>query len=158
ETATHSEHVPDQDVHVEAWTARIDPPPAVDGDRASLDAFPLRARLIAVVEGGVAAAEIGVALSQRRMAQTVRDGDRIGDHERLPQRLRFAEVAHRLAIAEVRMRIHEPDLAAEERCRFGPAEGRLRAAVIGDWLLHQAGAVREQEMFADEGHATARVL
>ncbi len=61
------EHVSNEHVRGEARAARIDAPSAVDRDCVGFDARPLVARLTAVPEGRIAAAEIGVALPQRRM-------------------------------------------------------------------------------------------
>ena len=57
----------------------------------------------------------------------------------------------------MRVDIHQPDLAAEERRRLAAAEDRLRAAAIGERLVHQVGAVGKQEMFGDEIGAAARL-
>ena len=59
------EGVANEHVGVEAGAARINAPAAIDGDRVGFDARPFVACLIAVLEGCVAAAEIGVALPQR---------------------------------------------------------------------------------------------
>ena len=93
EMPAHAKHLSNEHIHVEAGTARIDAPSAVDGDPAGFDEPPLGAGLIAVMERRIAAAEIGVALPQRRMRQPIGDGDGIDHHERVPKRLRFAERA-----------------------------------------------------------------
>src|SRR5271165_5529743 len=91
--ASQPEGVANEHVGVEAGAARINPPSAVDGDTISPDPRPLGARLIAVRERRVAAAEISVALPQGRVRKPIRDGDRVGDQQRLPQRGEFADIA-----------------------------------------------------------------
>jgi hypothetical protein len=54
-----------QHIRVEAGTAGIDPPAAVNGYATSLHVLPLILGLTAVVECGVAAAEVGIALAAR---------------------------------------------------------------------------------------------
>ena len=140
-----AERVLDDQRDVEAGTARKDAPAALDRDSPVLTA-PFGARLITIAEGRVAAAEIGVALPQRGVGERFRDGDRVGDDQRVPQRLGVAERRHRLAVAQMRMHVHQPDFAAEKRRRFGSAKDRLRPAAIGERLVHQAGAVGKQQM------------
>src|ERR1700722_1311506 len=55
------------------------------------------------------------------------------------------------------MRVHEPNFAAEKGSRFRPLKKCLRAAVIGDRLIHQPCAVRKKQMFADEAQVLARL-
>ena len=79
ENPARSEHVSNEHVRREAGTARVNAPTAVDGDCAGFDARPLVAGLITVPEGRIAAAEICVALPERRMRQPIGDRDWIGD-------------------------------------------------------------------------------
>src|SRR5271156_291605 len=77
ELASEPEGMANQHVGIEARAARIDAPAAIDGDRVCFDARPFVARLIAVLEGRVAAAEICVALPQRCVRKFIRHGDRV---------------------------------------------------------------------------------
>ena len=156
--AADAERVAEQQVGVEAGAARVDPPAAVDRDRAGLDARPFGARLVAVGEGGVAAAEIGVALPRRGVRETLGDGDRVRHLQRLPQRIGLAQHRHRLAVAQMGVDIHEADLAPEERREFGAAEDPLRAAAIRHGPVHQPDAVGEQQMLADQAEVMLRLL
>ncbi len=83
-------------------------------------------------------------------ARIVSDGDRVDDIERLEEGAVIAEDGHGLGVAQMGVHVHEADFAAEEGRRFGATEDRLRAAAIGDGPVHQARAVRKQEMVADE--------
>src|SRR5580658_4130089 len=67
ELTPQSEGVANEDVGVKAGAARIDAPAAINSDRVRFDARPFVARLITILEGCVAAAEVSVALPQRRM-------------------------------------------------------------------------------------------
>ena len=56
------------------------------------------------------------------------------------------------------VRIHEPDLAAEERGGLRALEQALPAAVVGQRPVEQADAVRPAEMRIDETQVLARLL
>ena len=114
--------------------------------------------LVAVGEGGVAAAEVGVALARRGVAS--RSVTVIGfDHlQRLPERIGLAEHRHRLAVAQVGVDVHEADLAPEERRRLGPPEELLRSAAVGDRPVHQPSAVGEEQVLRGSGEMVLRLL
>src|ERR1700733_1539753 len=57
----------------------------------------------------------------------------------------------------MRMRIHEPDFAAEKRSRFRPLKERLWSPVIDDRPVHQPRAVRKKKMLANEPQVLARL-
>lgn len=67
---TPAERLAQQHVGVEAGAAGIDPPAAVDGDTPSLEFLPRHFGLVAVAEGGVTAAEIGIARQPICMPQS----------------------------------------------------------------------------------------
>src|SRR6185312_2567799 len=139
-----AECVANEHVRIETWTARINTPASVDSDGLAPDSLPLGVRLITIAESRIAAAEISVALAQRRMSQKIGNGDRIDGEQGIPQRLRLAESRHRLCIAQMRMHIHESDFAAEKGCRFSPFKYCFRASVIGDRLVRQTRAIRKE--------------
>ena len=85
------------------------------------------------------------------MREPVGDGDRVCHRKRLPERLGLAQRRQRLAIAQMRVHIHEADLAPEERRGFGTAEDFLRPAAIGDGPVHEPHAVGKEQMVADDG-------
>ena len=76
----------------------------------------------------------------------------LGTTERMPiglawqsawkKRSRLPDVRQRLRVAQVRMHVHEPDLAAEEGRALGALEHALRAAVVGHRPIEQPHAVR----------------
>src|SRR5271165_1543738 len=152
------EYVLDEDIEVEAWAAGIDSPSAVHGDLPGLEALPLCAGLIAIAERRVAAAEIGVALPQGRLGQSIRDSDGISRQQSVPQSVRLAENAHRFRIAEMRVCVHESDFAAEERSGFSSPKYRLRPSVIGERPVHETGAVGKEEMLANDSKMAPRLL
>src|SRR5580700_6168707 len=57
----------------------------------------------------------------------------------------------------MRMRIHEPDFAAEKRSRFRTLKECLRPTMIGDRLVHQPRAVGKEEMLTNEAQVFARL-
>jgi len=131
EPPLHSENVLDEKTDIDTGSAGIDAPSTIRGDAPRPDALPLRARLIAIAKGRIAAAEIGVALPQRGLKQPIRDGDRVRDKQGVPQGLAFAKKAHRFAAAQMQMDIHRPDLAAEKRRRFRSSKHGLGAPMVG---------------------------
>jgi hypothetical protein len=88
--AGDAEGVLEQQVGVEAGSARVDPPAALERDSAGSDALPLRIRLISVAECGIAAAEVGVALPRRGVRETLGHGDRVHHLQGGPKRIGFA--------------------------------------------------------------------
>ncbi len=66
-----SERLAKQHARVEAGAAGIDTPASVNGHATSPNVFPLILGLIAVAECGVAAAEIGIALAERAVRETI---------------------------------------------------------------------------------------
>src|SRR5262249_48235519 len=117
-----------------------------------------RRGLVAIAESRVAAAEIGVALAQGRVFQMARDGDGIDQCECLPKLVRGALLGQRLAITQMRMHIHQADLAAEEGRGLRSPEQFLYAAGIGQWLIHQADAVWKEEPRGDQGEMVSGLL
>src|SRR5271166_392539 len=57
----------------------------------------------------------------------------------------------------MRMHIHEPDFAAEERRRFRAPENPFGPPMIGDRLLHEARAIGIKEMLSDEAEMAPRL-
>ncbi len=92
------------------------------------------------------------------MRQPIGHRNGIDDHESVPQRLGFAEHAHRFGVAQMRMHIHEPDFAAEERSQLRPPEDLFRPPVIGDRPVHQARAVGKQQALADDAKMAPRLF
>ncbi len=90
-----------------------------------------RRRLVAIGEDRVGAGIVAVRLSRARRRDDGREGDRRRAPQRLEARVGIAEPSHRLGVPEVRVGVHEPDLAAEERAALRALEVMLRSAVIG---------------------------
>ena len=86
------------------------------------------------------------------------DRDRVDLDERVPQGICIAQSCHRLAIAQMRMRIHEADLAAEIGRRFGPPEDAFRPASIGDRPVHQPRAIGKEQVPADDVEVVLRLF
>src|SRR5690348_4679753 len=99
EAAFEAQDVFDEAASEETGATGIDAPAAIDVDLTFLDLIPFPHCLIAVMEGGVAAAEIGVALAQRCIRQCICDGDRIDEAYRLPQRIGISGNGKSFAIA-----------------------------------------------------------
>ena len=57
------------------------------------------------------------------------------------KRSAIADVRQRLRVAQMRVHVHEADLAAEEGRALGALEEALRAAVIGHRPVEEAHAV-----------------
>src|SRR5215470_8512688 len=92
------------------------------------------------------------------MRQSICDSDWIDDKQSVPQRSRLAKNAHRFRIAQMRMHIHKPDFAAEERRRFRASENCFGPPMVRDWPIHQARAVRKQEMLSNEVEVALRLF
>ena len=113
-----------------AGTAGIHTPAAVEADGAELDAIVFGAGLIAILERRVGARVIAVRLAQRRLLNERADPDRIRLAQRLEEALGLAHSRQCLRIAQMRMHVHETDLAPEERRAFRALKEPLRTAVI----------------------------
>ena len=83
-----------------------------------------------------------------RVGTTERNADRVGLTQRLEEALRLAHVRQRLRVAQMRVRVHQADLAAEERRRLGALEQPLQAAVIGHRTIEQPHAIRAAQVAA----------
>ena len=83
------------------------------------------------------------------MAEPLGDGDRIGERQRIPNGFSFAKRRHSLAVTEMRVHIHEADLAPEERGRLGPTKDHFRSTVVGHWPVHPPHTVGEEGVIAD---------
>ena len=92
-----SKNMPDQKAYEDARAAGINPPASFDTNLAGLDLHPILARGIAVGKRGVAAAEIGVALTGQGLRQALRHGNGVGELKRVPERLGIAKNRHGLA-------------------------------------------------------------
>ena len=68
----------------------------------------------------------------------------------MEEALGFAHVRQRLRVAQVRVHVHEPDLAAEERRALGALEEALRPAVIRHRPIEQAHAVGTAQVRIDQ--------
>ena len=58
----------------------------------------------------------------------------------------------------MRVRVHEADLAAEERAALGALEVPLQPAVVGRRPVEQARAVGTEQVVADERQVRRRLL
>src|SRR5262249_24764861 len=58
----------------------------------------------------------------------------------------------------MRMRVHEPDLATEERRGFRSPEEDLRATMIGERPVHEAHAVEKAQACADQAEVVLELL
>src|SRR5262249_7660294 len=99
--------------------------------------------IVAIRECRIAAAEVCISLPRRSIRDALRDADWIHDLQRVPKRSSFPEHSHRLGVAEVRVHVHESDLASEVRRGFGAPESLLDASVVPDRLIDQARTVRK---------------
>ena len=158
EAAADAEGAAEKQVRVEARSAGVDAPPAVGGDGAFPNALPLGVRAVAVGEGRVAAAEVGVALAGGGVCHALGDGDRVHHLQRVPERVGLAQHRHGLAVAQVGVDVHQANLAPEERGQFSAPEGLLRTAPVGYRPVHQPHAVREEQMVADEAEMMLGLL
>ncbi len=116
------------------------------------------ARLVAIGERRIGARVVAVRLAQCRRRHDRADADGIGLTERVEEPLRPSDVRQGLRVTQVRMHVHQADLAAEERRALGALENALRAAVIGHRPIEQAHAVRAAKLAPDELEVRARLL
>ena len=76
----------------------------------------------------------------------------------MEEAIRLAHVRERLRVAQVRVHVHQSDLATEERRALGALEEAHRSAVIRHRLVEQPHAVRSAQVRVDELQMLAGLL
>ena len=79
---------------------------------------------------------------------TVAEADGNGLAQRPEEAVGVAVVPERLGVAQVGVRVHETDLAAEEAAALGALEESLRAAAVFHRPVEQPGAVGAEQMLS----------
>src|SRR6202044_2264560 len=108
-----------------ARATRVHAPAAVEGNRSASDPPVLRTGLITILKRGIRARVITVRLTQTRLRYNRADADRIGLAQGMKECLCLAHVGQRLRVAQMGVRVHQTDLAAEERRGLRPLEDAL---------------------------------
>ncbi len=114
--------------------------------------------LVAIRERGVGAGIIAVRLAQRRGGDEVPDADGVGLAQRPEEAVRVAIAPQGFRVAQMRMRIHQPDLSTEEGGAFGSSEISLHAAAIFHRPVEQPSAVGRQQITLDQSEMLTRLL
>ena len=154
-----AEQVLAQEPHRDARAARIDAPAALDADRrpCAPRSYSCR-RLVAIRERRVRARVVAVRLAQPRVRHDIAQADRIGLAQRVEAAAPLAEVRQRLRVAQMRVHVHEADLAAEEGAALGALEVALQAALIGERPVEQARAVGRKQVRVESARGAAGLL
>src|SRR5262249_31366629 len=147
--ATESEETPDDEPERDAGAARIHAPAAIQRNRAVGDPPVFRARLVSIIESGIGAGVVAVRLPQGRAGHDRADADRTRLTQRAEESLGIANVRESLRVTQMRVGVHQSDLAPEERRALGALEEALRAAVVGQRAVEEAHAVRAAEVRFD---------
>src|SRR3984885_15985687 len=75
----------------------------------------------------------------------------------MEEALRLSHVRQRLRVAQMGVHVHQPDLAAEERCALCPLEDALRPTVVRNRAVEQARAVGSSQVLLDKPQMLARL-
>src|SRR5580700_7512093 len=129
-----------------ACSARVNAPAAVERNRAARHPLVLRAGLITIFECRVGAGVVAVRLAQSRTRYQRAEGDRICLAKCAEKALRLPQMRQRLRIAQMGVRVHKTDLAAEEGRALRSLEDALRSAVVGHRPIEQAHAIRRTQL------------
>ena len=150
ERRSQAEHVRDHLVDPDAGPARIRAPAASDSHAPGPDAAELAARLAAVHERGIGAAEVRVALARESRGHVTARQDRADRQQALERLVGPADPGHRLDVANVGMDVLEPDLPPEARRRLGALEVARGPTAVMHRPVHQPHAVREGKAALDD--------
>ena len=154
--AAQAEQPLDHQPQRQARAGGVDPPAALERHLAGHQRGVALRGVVAVGEDAVGGGVVAAALTRPGLRHPVGQSPRAGQREGPQQRGAVADAGQRLGVAEVRVDVHQADLAAPERARLGALEDRHRTAAVGHRAVEEPGPVRAEQVLLDHREVVAR--
>src|ERR1700677_2193184 len=136
----------------DAGPARVEAPSTPHSDGSAPQVRPAACGFDAVMEIGVGAREIDVALPGQGIEDDLAQADRVNYLDRVPKPARVAHHGHCVGVAQVRMDILKAYLPPDIGRRLGPLEQALASAAVSGGLAHQANTVGIEKLLVHDSH------